>query len=73
MKKYLGVFDTKCLHRIMEDHWDDFMPNQQLHQETELRPLTSIVYEYQLWTYEHLVHFLNYLRKLIEIVSERTR
>ncbi len=54
LEKRLNVFGTKRLRRIMGYHWNDFVSKQGLLQETESKPVTSIVRERQLRLYGHV-------------------
>ncbi len=55
LERLLNVSGTKCLCRIMGYCWNDFISNQRLLHETELRPVTtSIVRECQLQLYGYV-------------------
>ncbi len=43
LERRIDGFGTKCLRRIMEYRWNDFVSNQQLLHETGSRSVTSIV------------------------------
>ena len=57
LKRRIDVFGTRCLHRIMGYRWNDFVSNQQLFRETDLRPITSIVRQRQLRLYGHVAQY----------------
>ncbi len=54
LERHLNIFGTNCLYRIMRYRWNDVVSNQRLLHETESRPITSIVSEYQLRLYGHM-------------------
>lgn len=59
LKRYLDTFDTKFFCKIIGHQLDDFVLNQLLLNETELRPVISLVQKYQFKMYEYLACFLD--------------
>ena len=53
----LNSFGTRSLRRILGYHESDFVSNEWLLRETQMRFVTCIVYERQLWLYGHVSHF----------------
>ena len=53
----LNSFGTRSLQRILGYHWSDFVSNERLLRETQMRFITSIVPECQLQLYGHVAHF----------------
>ena len=47
----LNSFGTRSLWRILGNHCSDFVSNEQLVRETQMRFVTCIVHEHQLWLY----------------------
>ena len=43
LKRRIDAFHTRCLRMIMGYCWNDFVSNQRLFSETDLRPITSII------------------------------
>ena len=50
-------FGTRSLWRMLGYHWSDFVSNEQFLRETQMRFVTCIVRERQLWLYGHVAHF----------------
>ena len=55
----LNSFGTKSLWRILGYRWSDFVSNEQLLRETQMRFVTCIVRERQLWLYGHVAPYLD--------------
>ena len=53
----LNSFGTRSLQRILGYHWSDFVFNERLLRETQMRFVTCIVRECQLRLYGHVAHF----------------
>jgi len=53
----LNSFGTRSLQRIIGYHWSDFVSNEQLLRETQMRFVTCIVVKHQLWLYGHVAQF----------------
>ena len=53
----LNPFGTRSLQRILGYRWSDFVSNEQLLRETQMRFVTCIVHEYQLQLYGHVARF----------------
>ena len=53
----LNSFGTESLRRILGNRWSDFVSNEQLLRETQMRFVTCIVREHQLRLYGHVAHF----------------
>lgn len=59
MERLVDAFCINCLLSIMWYCLSDIISNQQLHDETESRSLSSLVYKCQLQLlYGHMAHFL---------------
>ena len=55
----LNSFGTRSLRRILGDRWSDFVSNERLLRETQMRFVTCIVRERQLRLYGHVARFLD--------------
>ena len=53
----LHCFGTRSLRRILGYRWSDFVSNEQLLRETQMRFVTRIVREHQLQLYVYVAHF----------------
>ena len=53
----LNSFGTRSLRRILGYRWSDFVSNERLLRQTQMRFVTCIVRERQLRLYGHVVHF----------------
>jgi len=53
----INYFGTRSLRRILGYRWSDFVSNERLLRETQMRYVTCIVHELQLWLYGHVAHF----------------
>ena len=53
----LNSFGTRSLQRILGYHWSDFVSNQRLLRETQMRFVTCIFCEHQLWLDGHVANF----------------
>ena len=53
----LNSLGTRSLQRILSNRYSDFVSNDQLLRETQMRFVTCIVCECQLRLYEHVAHF----------------
>ena len=53
----LNSFGARSLQRILGDRWSDFVSNEQLLRETQMRFVTHIVRERQLQLYGHVARF----------------
>ena len=53
----LHYFGARSLRRILGDRWSDFVSNEQLLRETQMRFVTCMVRERQLQLYGHVAHF----------------
>ena len=53
----LNSFGTRSLRRILGNRWSDFVSNERLPRETQMRFVTCIVCEHQLRLYGHVAHF----------------
>ncbi len=51
------LIPSRSLRRILGDRWSDFVSNEWLPRETQMRFVTSIVRECQVWLYGHMAHF----------------
>ena len=51
LRQRLNNFGTRSLRRILGSHWSDFVSNERLLRETQMRFVTCIVHEHQLWLY----------------------
>ena len=58
-ERRLNYVGTRSLWRILGYRWSDFVSNEQLLRETQMRVVTCIVRERQLHLYGHVVHFPN--------------
>ena len=50
-------FGARSLLRIFGYHWSDFVSNERFLRETQMRFVTCIVRERQLWLYGHVAYF----------------
>ena len=57
LRQKLNSFGTRSLRRILGDCWSDFVSNEQLLRETQMRFVTCIVHEHQLWLSGHVARF----------------
>ena len=57
LRRRLNYFGTSSLRRILGYRWSDFVSNERLLRETQMRCVTSIVREHQLRLYGHVAHF----------------
>ena len=57
LKRLIDAFGTRCLCRIMGYRWYDIVSNQRLFNETDSRPITSIVRQRQLRQYAHVARY----------------
>ena len=55
----LNSFGTRSLRRILDYHWSDFVSNERVLGETQMRFATCIVRERQLRPYGHMARFPN--------------
>ena len=53
----LNSFGTRSLRRILGNRWSDFVSNERLLRETQMRFVTCIVHERQLQLYGHVARF----------------
>ena len=53
----MNSFGNRSLQRILGYRWSDFVSNKRLLRETQMRFVTCIVREHQLWLYGHVAHF----------------
>ena len=53
----LHSFGSWSLRRILGYRWSDFVSNERLLRETQMRIVTCIIRERQLWLYGHVAHF----------------
>ena len=53
----LNSFGTRSLRRILDYCWTDFVSNERLLRETQMRFVACIVREHQLRLYGHVAHF----------------
>ena len=53
----INSFGTSSLRRILGYRWSDFVSNERLLRETEIRFVACIVREHQLQLYGHVAHF----------------
>ena len=58
LKRRIDVFGTRCVRRIMEYRWYNFVSNQRLFRETDSRPINSIVRQRHLRLYGHVARHL---------------
>ena len=59
LRRRLNFFGTRSLRRILGYRWSDFVSNERLLRETQMRFVTCIVRERQLRLYGHVAHFPN--------------
>ena len=57
LRRRLNSFGTRSLRRILGYRWSDFVSNERLLRETQMRFVTCIVRECQLWLYGHVARF----------------
>ena len=57
LKRRIDASGTKCLRKIMGYRWYDFVSDQRLLREIDLRPITSIVRQRQLRLYGHVARY----------------
>ena len=57
LRRRHNSFGTRSLPRILGSRWSDFVSNKRLLRETQMRLVTCIVREHQLWLYGHVAHF----------------
>ena len=57
LRRILNSFDTRSLRRILGCRWSDFVSNEWLLRETQMRFVTCIVHELQLRLCGHVAHF----------------
>ena len=57
LRRRLNSFGTRSLRGILGYRCSDFVPNERLLRETQMRFVTRIVREHQLWLYGHVAHF----------------
>ena len=57
LRRRLNSFSTRSLRRILG--WPDFVSNEQMLRETQMRFVTCIVRERQLWLNGHLARFID--------------
>jgi len=57
LRRRHNSFDTRSLQRTLGYFWSDFVFNEWLLRETQMRFVTCIVRERQLGLYGHVVHF----------------
>ena len=57
LRRRLNSFDTESLWKILGYHCSDFVSNERLLRETQMRFVTCIVHERQLRLYGHVAHF----------------
>ena len=57
LRRRLNSFGSRSLRRILGNRWSDFVSNEQLLRETQMRFVTCIVRERQLRLYGHVAHF----------------
>ena len=53
----LNYFGTMSVRRILGYRWSDFVSNERLLRETQMRFVTCIVREHPLWLYGHVARF----------------
>ena len=66
----LNSFGSRSLQRIFGYRWLDFVSNERMLRETQMRFVTCIVREHQLRLYEHVARFLD-ADPAHQILSER--
>ena len=57
LRRRLNSFGTRSLRRILGYRSSDLVSNERLLRETQIRFVTCIVRERQLWLYGHVAHF----------------
>ena len=57
LRRRLNSFGTRSLRRILGYCWSDFVSNERLLRETQMRFVTCIVREHQLWLYGRVARF----------------
>ena len=57
LRRRLNSFGARSLRRIVSYHWSDFLSNERLLRETQMRFVTCIVREHQLWLHGHVARF----------------
>ena len=57
MRWRLNSFGIRSLRRLLGYCWSDFVSNERLLRETQMRFVTCIVLECELWLYGHAAHF----------------
>ena len=57
LRQKLNSFGTRSLWRILGDRWSDFVSNERLLRETQMRFVICIVHERQLRLYGHVARF----------------
>ena len=57
LRRRLDAFGTKFLRKILGYHWDDFVSNERLLNETRMKHVTCIVRERQLRHFGHVARF----------------
>ena len=57
LRRGLNSFGTRSLRRILGNRWSDFVSNEQLLRETQMKFVTCIVREHQVRLYGHVAHF----------------
>ena len=57
LRRRLNSFGTRSLRRILGYRWSDFVSNERLLRETQMRFVTCIVHEHQLRLYGHVARF----------------
>ena len=58
LRRRLNSFGTRSLRRILGYCWSDFASNERLLRETQMRFVTCVVREHQLWLYDMWLIFL---------------
>ncbi|KAG0712555.1 hypothetical protein GWK47_018223 [Chionoecetes opilio] len=71
LKRRINAFGNKCLRRIMGYRWDDYVSNQQLHRETDSRPITCIVRQRQLQVLQTVISWGR--RWQVDLAPEKTQ
>ena len=56
LRRRLNCFGTRSLQRILGHHWLDFVSNERLLRDIQMRFVTCIVREHQLQLYGHVAH-----------------
>ena len=57
LRRRLNSFGARSLRRILGYHWLDFVSNERLLRETQMRFVSCIVRDHQLWLYRHVARF----------------